>query len=157
MTCEVVFRDVTDIYSRLFNHRGALQGLTNNFVKEFEEKRGERETISLSRILELVIDSRDRALPTTIDSLEHNIENLNNSVQKTLKQCQEILKDSENKKSDWLDSQRFDREKRWNEFIAAQLSRSARVDEEFKSKVDTLTHHYAELEEKLKESTQKVL
>ncbi|KAI8776880.1 biogenesis of lysosome-related organelles complex 1 subunit 5 [Biomphalaria glabrata] len=157
MTCEIVFRDVTEIYSRLFNHRAALQGLTNSFVKEFEEKRGDREIISLSRVLELVTDSRDRALPTTIDSLECNVDNFKDSVNKTLKLCQEIIKDSEDKKSEWLESQRRSREQQWNEFMAAQVTRSARVDSDFKNKVDALANHYADLEEKLKESTSKVL
>ncbi|CAL1538725.1 unnamed protein product [Lymnaea stagnalis] len=157
MTCEYIFRDVTDIYSRLFNHRAALHGLTNNFVKEFEEKRGEREIISMSRIFELIIDCRDRALPSSIEHLNCNVESLKESVNKTLQQCQMIVHDGEETKSDWLQSQRLRREQEWNDFMAAQVSRSARVDAEFKSKVDALSNHYAELEEKLKEGTKKVL
>ena len=32
-----------DLYERLFNHRPFLQGEIKHFVKEFEEKRGDRE------------------------------------------------------------------------------------------------------------------
>ncbi|XP_059158011.1 biogenesis of lysosome-related organelles complex 1 subunit 5-like [Physella acuta] len=157
MTCEFIFRDATDIYSRLFNHRAALQGLTNNFVKEFEEKRGEKEIISLSRTHEVVLDCRDRALPSSLENLNNNVTLLKESVTKTLQMSQRILQDSDEKKVDWIESQRQIREQQWNEFMQAQVVRSSRVDTEFKNKIDSLKKHYTELEDKLKEGANKVL
>uniref|UniRef100_A0A0B6ZMJ4 Biogenesis of lysosome-related organelles complex 1 subunit 5 n=1 Tax=Arion vulgaris TaxID=1028688 RepID=A0A0B6ZMJ4_9EUPU len=157
MTCEHIVRDVTDIYIRLFNHRAAIQGLTNNFVKEFEEKRGEREILSLSRTFELVTESRDRILPSITEQLDCHLEHLKESVEKAKQQAQRILQDSEEKKRDWLESQKLSREQKWFEFMTAQVERSNSVDEEFKTKVENLHKHYSDLEEKLREGTTKVL
>lgn len=156
MTTEHIVRDVTDIYIRLFNHRAALQGLTNNFVKEFEEKRGDRELPALTQTFELVIESRDKTWPSLTEQLDSHLAQLKESVDKAKNQCQQILQDAE-QKTDWLESQRASREQKWAEFMAAQVVRSSNVDEEFKSKVDSLHKHYADLEEKLREGTSSVL
>ncbi|XP_059176759.1 biogenesis of lysosome-related organelles complex 1 subunit 5-like, partial [Physella acuta] len=155
------FRDATDIYSRLFNPRAASQGLTNNFVKEFEEKRGEKEIISLSPTHEVVLDCRDPALHSSLENLNNNVTLLKESVTKTLQMSQGIrggiLQDSDEKKVDWIESQRQIREQQWNEFKQAQVVRSSRVDTEFKIKIDYLKKHYTELEDKLKEGANQVL
>ncbi|BFZ21004.1 hypothetical protein BsWGS_24043 [Bradybaena similaris] len=156
MTSEHIVRDVTDIYIRLFNHRAALQGLTNNFVKEFEEKRGDREMLALSRTIELLTESRDRTWPSITEQLDNHLAQLKESVEGAKSKCQQILHDAE-EKTGWLESQRVAREQRWTEFMAGQVVRSSNVDEEFKNKVDSLHKHYSDLEEKLKEGTTKVL
>jgi len=157
MTCEYVFRDVTDIYSRLFNHRAAIQGLANNFVKEFEERRGDSEHISLTRTLELLTDCRDRAHPDTVDGLEEGMGDLEQAVKSTTQKCNRILLDCQEKKTDWLESERQRRRKEWSDFMVIQETRKNRIDEEYNSKVRTLEGQYAELEDKLKAGTKRVL
>jgi len=157
MTCEYVFRDVTDIYSRLFNHRAAVHGLASNFVKEFEERRGESDYISMTRTLELVTDCRDRAYPETMEGLQDSLEQLVKSVKTTSQMTHRILKDSENKKVDWLESERARRKREWEEFMAAQEARKERVDADFNNTVRHLESHYTDLEVKLKSGTKKTL
>ncbi|XP_005099650.1 biogenesis of lysosome-related organelles complex 1 subunit 5 [Aplysia californica] len=157
MTCEYVFRDVTDIYSRLFNHRAAIHGLANNFVKEFEERRGESDHVAISRTLELVTDCRDRAYPVTMKDLDKNLEELSNALKTSSQMCKRIMQDADEKKVDWLESQRARRKHEWGEFMSVQRARKDRVDTDYEHFVKNLHSHYSELEEKLKGGRAKVL
>lgn len=53
------FPDIFDAYGRLFNHRPFVQGEIRHFVKEFEEKRSDREVENVFKILEQVTELRD--------------------------------------------------------------------------------------------------
>ncbi|KAK3774857.1 hypothetical protein RRG08_008406 [Elysia crispata] len=148
MTCEHVFKDVTDIYCRLFNHKAALQGLNQNFVKEFEEKRDE--TLSLSRSLEWVKDCTERVYPSTQQGLEDNIQKVKEAVEKASKSCQRILQDEADKKMGWLGQERARRLQEWKDFTENQTqARRKHADGEFEVRADDLRRHYADLEEKL--------
>ena len=43
-----------DIYERLFNHRPFVQGEVKHFVKEFEEKKGDKEVNELFEIVQVM-------------------------------------------------------------------------------------------------------
>ena len=53
------FPDIFDAYGRLFNHRPFVQGEIRHSVKEFEEKRSDREVENVFKILEQVTELRD--------------------------------------------------------------------------------------------------
>ncbi|GFR70496.1 biogenesis of lysosome-related organelles complex 1 subunit 5-like [Elysia marginata] len=147
MTFEQIFKDVTDIYSRLFNHKAALQGLNQNFVKEFEEKRDE--TMSLSRTSEWVKDCTDRIYPSTQQGLE-DIHQVKEAVEKASKSCQRIVQDETDKKMEWLEEQRARRLQEYTEFTQNNASaRRQHADREFEVRADDLRKHYADLEAKL--------
>jgi len=150
MTCEYLFKDVCDIHNRLFNHKAAIQGLANNFVKEFEERRGESDHASISHSLELVTDCVNRAYPTVTQDLEKGLESVLNEVKKTTQACGRIIQDCDDKKTDWLEGERARRQGEWEDFLATQESRKSRIDGEFASHVRALEAHYSELEEKLR-------
>ncbi|KAL1464070.1 hypothetical protein WDU94_003752 [Cyamophila willieti] len=78
-----IVKEVSAVWSRLFDHRPFLQGEINFFVKEFEEKRGEREVEKLFEILEKSTEIRD----SQIDKVKHSSET-------TLPELQEILNQS---------------------------------------------------------------
>lgn len=148
MTCEQIFKDATDIYSRLFNHKAALQGLNQNFVKEFEDKRDETRT--LSRTLEWVNDCTDRIYPSTQQGLEDNIQQVKDAVEKASKSCERIAKDEADKKMDWLNQERARRLQEWTDLTQTQSkNRRDHADREFEVRADELRRHYADLEAKL--------
>jgi len=157
MTCEYVFKDATDIYLRLFNHRAAIQGLASNFVKEFEERRGESDHISITRTLEMVTDCRDHAYPEATQGLKDHLDELRNTVKTTTQMCSRIIQDSEEKKSGWLEGERERRREEWKEFMKVQESRKSRVEEEFRNTVRNVESQYSQLEDKLKSGTNKAL
>ncbi|RUS70682.1 hypothetical protein EGW08_021558 [Elysia chlorotica] len=148
MTYEQLFKDVTDIYSRLFNHKAALQGLNQNFVKEFEEKRDESE--SLSRSLEWITDCSDRIYPATQQGLEDNVHKVKEAVEKASKSCQRIIQDEADKKMEWLGQERAKRLQEWRDFTEGHAqARRQQADRDFEARAEELRRHYADLEEKL--------
>ena len=56
-------QDLLEIHGRLFNHRPFVQGETRHFVKEFEEKRQDREVENVFSLLERIAELRDSGLP----------------------------------------------------------------------------------------------
>ncbi|KFP32432.1 Biogenesis of lysosome-related organelles complex 1 subunit 5, partial [Colius striatus] len=55
--------DVGEIYSRLLDHRPAIQGEIRYFVKEFEEKRGLRELRVLENLKSTIFETTEHVLP----------------------------------------------------------------------------------------------
>ncbi|GFN92468.1 biogenesis of lysosome-related organelles complex 1 subunit 5-like [Plakobranchus ocellatus] len=151
MSYEKIFKDMTDIYSRLFNHRAALQGLNQNFVKEFEVKRDDK--LSLSRSQECLKNCTDCLQPATEQYLKEHVYQLSEAVQKASHSCQRILEDEAQKKTDWLKQERARRAQEWAEFTQGQIQeRRQHTDWEFEDRAEGLRKHYVELEEKLNQA-----
>ncbi|XP_048386091.1 biogenesis of lysosome-related organelles complex 1 subunit 5 isoform X3 [Stegostoma tigrinum] len=66
-------RDLSEIHSRLFDHRPIIQADIRYFIKEFEEKRGFREQRGLAGVNNLIIELNDRVLPQTCESMNSNL------------------------------------------------------------------------------------
>ncbi|RZF46262.1 hypothetical protein LSTR_LSTR016347, partial [Laodelphax striatellus] len=57
-----------DIWSRLFDHRPFLSGEIQYFIKEFEEKRSDREVENLFKTLETVSEIKDNQIDKVFSS-----------------------------------------------------------------------------------------
>lgn len=72
-----MFSDAADIYGRLFNHRPFLQGEVKHFVKEFEERRQDREVENVFKVLERVTELRDCEVDKVKAQCDSVLPNLN--------------------------------------------------------------------------------
>nr|XP_015210279.1 PREDICTED: biogenesis of lysosome-related organelles complex 1 subunit 5 isoform X2 [Lepisosteus oculatus] len=70
---EKITKDVGDIQSRLLDHRPVVQGEIRYFVREFEEKRGFRESRLLENLNRMVAETQEQALPTCTQALQEDL------------------------------------------------------------------------------------
>ncbi|XP_071098419.1 biogenesis of lysosome-related organelles complex 1 subunit 5-like isoform X1 [Haliotis cracherodii] len=156
MSCENIFKDVTAIHARLFHHKPALQGHINFFLKEFEERRGEREVLRMNSTYKNMSYISEQGIPNSTEALHQCLANLKESVSSATAQCQEICDregktcTQEEEEPNSLSTERERRAKEWNDFIGLQCERSATVDEEYASQIEALRSHYSDLENKLR-------
>ncbi|XP_055490770.1 biogenesis of lysosome-related organelles complex 1 subunit 5 isoform X2 [Leucoraja erinacea] len=97
-------RDLSEVYSRLFDHRPVVQAEIRYFVKEFEEKRGFREERGLenvdSTIKEFITQSfpdvcedLGSSIPTVLPRLEAAIQ-ITNRIQQKEQEADQVQKKS---------------------------------------------------------------
>ena len=79
------------MYERLFNHRPFLQGEIKHFVKEFEEKRGDREVENVFKILEKVTELKGGEIDKVKAQCDSTLPNLNARLLVANSMCNKIL------------------------------------------------------------------
>ena len=85
-----------DLYERLFNHRPFLKGEIKNFVKEFEEKRGDRDVESVFKILETVTELNSGEIDKVKAQCDSTLPNLNERLLVANSMCNKILDQAQN-------------------------------------------------------------
>ncbi|XP_064652746.1 biogenesis of lysosome-related organelles complex 1 subunit 5-like [Lineus longissimus] len=149
MYMDVILKDVSGIYSRLLDHRPVLNGEIRFMLKEFEEKRSDREG---SRLRKAMVDSSEvekDILPQTLEELKQNLGVLLEKANACNKLTEDIAKVEDQKNSEWLTQQRAARDKDWQQFMQEQCEKSKNVDQSFQEEKEKLESQYAELETKL--------
>ncbi|XP_075970354.1 biogenesis of lysosome-related organelles complex 1 subunit 5 [Anticarsia gemmatalis] len=145
-------REIGEIWSRLFDHRPFLNGEIKFMLKEFEEKRGDREVENLFSILEKLTDIKDSqvekikksgetGLPILTEKLEQALQ-LSEEVEKEYLECHKV---NEKKRQE----NREKRQKEWDQFIDDMNFKCQRIDNTFEEKEEELRDLYADLNHKL--------
>ncbi|XP_049883794.1 biogenesis of lysosome-related organelles complex 1 subunit 5 [Pectinophora gossypiella] len=144
-------REIGEVWKRLFDHRPFLNGEIKFMLKEFEEKRGDREVENLFAILEKLTDIKD----TQVDKIKRSGEALpilSEKLDQVLQQCEEVEKTYiEFQKQTELKriENRVKREKEWDQFIDDMNFKCKRIDNAFEEKEEELRDLYADLNHKL--------
>jgi len=96
-----VLKDIGDVESRLFNHRPFIQGETKFILKEFEEKRKEREVRRMFEMLEIVTDIKETQIEKGVKLGDMHLCNLTGHFEVALRMCNNIVEreDSNKKKT----------------------------------------------------------
>ncbi|KAF3836064.1 hypothetical protein F7725_028622 [Dissostichus mawsoni] len=68
-----IAKDVGDIQSRLLDHRPVINAEIRYFVREFEEKRGHRESRLLENLNKIVTETNEQMLPTDLEGMLSNV------------------------------------------------------------------------------------
>ncbi|KAM9417373.1 biogenesis of lysosome-related organelles complex 1 subunit 5-like isoform 2-T2 [Salvelinus alpinus] len=68
-----IAKDVGDIQSRLIDHRPVIQGEIRYFVREFEEKRGFRESRLLDNLNKMVVETNEQMLPKCSEHMHQHL------------------------------------------------------------------------------------
>ncbi|XP_022117400.1 biogenesis of lysosome-related organelles complex 1 subunit 5 [Pieris rapae] len=145
-------REIGEVWSRLFDHRPFLNGEIKFLLKEFEEKRGDREVENLFNILENITDIKD----TQVDKI-HRIGStalpvLSEKLQQALLLTDDIEKVYTDKQKDCAKKRLENKEKRkieWDQFIDDMNFKCQRIDNTFEEKEEELRDLYADLNHKL--------
>ncbi|XP_072945653.1 biogenesis of lysosome-related organelles complex 1 subunit 5 [Epargyreus clarus] len=145
-------REIGEIWSRLFDHRPFLSGEIKFMLKEFEEKRGDREVENLFKILENLTDIKDTqverinkcskaAIPVLSEKLQQALQ-LSEEIDLDYLECQKACKQ---KQAENLAK----RQKEWDQFIDDMNFKCQRIDNTFEEKEEELRDLYADLNHKL--------
>ncbi|PZC85697.1 biogenesis of lysosome-related organelles complex 1 subunit 5 isoform X2 [Helicoverpa armigera] len=121
-------------------------------LKEFEEKRGDREVENLFAILEKLTDIKDSQAEKIIKSGETGLPVLKEKLQQALLLSDEVEKDYLEARKEH-DKRRLElKEKRqveWDQFIDDMNFKCQRIDNTFEEKEEELRDLYADLNHKL--------
>ncbi|XP_061708587.1 biogenesis of lysosome-related organelles complex 1 subunit 5 isoform X1 [Cydia pomonella] len=145
-------REVGEVWARLFDHRPFLNGEIKFMLKEFEEKRGDREVENLFFILEKVTDIKDSQVDKIKKGSEAALPVLSEKLNQALQLCErietdylEVQKTCEQKRAE----NREKRQKEWDQFIDDMNFKCQRIDNAFEEKEEELRDLYADLNHKL--------
>ncbi|XP_045528177.1 biogenesis of lysosome-related organelles complex 1 subunit 5 [Pieris brassicae] len=152
ITMTELSREIGEVWSRLFDHRPFLNGEIKFLLKEFEEKRGDREVENLFNILENITDIKD----TQVDKI-HRIGStalpvLSEKLQQALLLTEDIEKVYTDIQKDCAKKRLENKEKRkreWDQFIDDMNFKCQRIDNTFEEKEEELRDLYADLNHKL--------
>ncbi|CAH2239512.1 biogenesis of lysosome-related organelles complex 1 subunit 5 isoform X1 [Pararge aegeria] len=145
-------REISEVWSRLFDHRPFLSGEIKFMLREFEEKRGDREVENLFAIVENLTEIKDTqverisknsiaALPVLAEKLEQALK-LSDQIEKDYLELQKINKEKKAKNFE-------KRQKEWDQFIDDMNFKCQRIDNTFEEKEEELRDLYADLNHKL--------
>ncbi|XP_023218485.1 biogenesis of lysosome-related organelles complex 1 subunit 5 [Centruroides vittatus] len=146
---ENVVKDIGEIHSRLFDHRPFVQGEVSYFLKEFEEKRNDREVHWLFEILENVTEIRETQIDKARKYGDNHLCNLTANLEVALRMCNKIVERGEQDVEELLREKRNHREEEWKLFLEDMQDKNLKVQHVFAEKEMQLKKHYSDLEEKL--------
>ncbi|XP_021931238.1 biogenesis of lysosome-related organelles complex 1 subunit 5 isoform X1 [Zootermopsis nevadensis] len=145
-----VIKDVGEIWFRLFDHRPFLSGEIKFFLKEFEEKRSDREVERLFQILERSTEIKDTQIDRVKLASDIHLPTLNANLEVAVSMCNRILEKEEQHRSDTtLIARREIRKADWECFIEDMTQKCSKVDATFQEKEEELKEFYSDLEKKL--------
>lgn len=145
-------KDLFDVHGRLFNHRPFLQGEIRHFVKEFEEKRGDREVENVFKILEKVTELRDCEVDKVKAECDSIVPQVNANLLVANSMYNKILDQARTSEIEQaLDSSRHARDKEWSNFIQDIQNKCEKIDDAYRKKEQDLRLHYIKLDEMMKE------
>ncbi|XP_066587557.1 biogenesis of lysosome-related organelles complex 1 subunit 5 isoform X2 [Prorops nasuta] len=145
-----VIKDIGEIWTRLFDHRPFIQGEITFFLREFEEKRADREVERLFKILEYTTELKQNQLNRTEQLGDCHLPSLKANVDVALSMCERVLQQEESFNSDKaLQKHRTTRKYEWESFINDMSEKCQKVDQTFQEKIDEIKEFYIDLEKKL--------
>ncbi|KAG5325173.1 BL1S5 protein, partial [Pseudoatta argentina] len=144
-----VIKDTGEIWGRLFDHRPFIQGEVTFFLREFQEKRSDREVERLFKILEYTTELKESQLDRTEQLGDCHLPSLKANVDVALSMCNRVLQREENFDSDVLSENRLLRKKEWERFINDMSNKCEKVDQTFQEKENGIQEFYVDLEQKL--------
>ncbi|XP_012235867.1 biogenesis of lysosome-related organelles complex 1 subunit 5 [Linepithema humile] len=145
-----IIKDTGEIWSRLFDHRPFVQGEITFFLREFQEKRADREVERLFKILEYTTELKESQLDRTEQLGDCHLPSLKANVDVALSMCNRVLQREENFVSDnALRQNRLIRKVEWEKFINDMSDKCQEVDQTFQQKENEIQDFYIDLEKKL--------
>ncbi|XP_055310242.1 biogenesis of lysosome-related organelles complex 1 subunit 5 [Sitodiplosis mosellana] len=149
MTSELI-KDVNEIYSRIFHHRQFLSGEINYFLREFEQKRNDKEIENLFSSVQNTIEAKDSTVEKCCILSETNLPLLKIKLDETLTLCESVLTRGVNKEAEKRrEDNRLARTETWNRFVDDMKHKQSYVENTFEEKEEELREFYSDLERKL--------
>ncbi|XP_014472526.1 PREDICTED: biogenesis of lysosome-related organelles complex 1 subunit 5 [Dinoponera quadriceps] len=145
-----IIKDTGEIWSRLFDHRPFVQGEITFFLREFQDKRNDREVERLFKILEYATELKESQLDRTEQLGDCHLPSLKANVDVALSMCNRVLQREEDFDSDSaLNGNRLIRRNEWEKFVNDMSDKCQKVDRTFQEKENEIQEFYVDLEKKL--------
>ncbi|XP_076656609.1 biogenesis of lysosome-related organelles complex 1 subunit 5 [Halictus rubicundus] len=145
-----IIKDTGEIWSRLFDHRPFIQGEITFFLREFQEKRGDREVERLFKILEYSTELKENQLDRTEQLGDCHLPSLKANVDVALSMCERVLQREQSFDIDKaLEENRKVRKLEWEKFVNDMSEKCEKVNQTFDEKEDEIKEYYTDLERKL--------
>ncbi|XP_018533132.1 biogenesis of lysosome-related organelles complex 1 subunit 5 [Lates calcarifer] len=142
-----IAKDVGDIQSRLLHHRPIINAEIRYFVREFEEKRGHRESRLLENLSKMVVEANEQMLPT---NLEGTNQDMMSNIIKRLEAANHMAdrvqqRELEAQQNTQLQMNMERLKEEWADFLKEQQRLKEEVDEEHAKAVGQISTHYSEM------------
>ncbi|KAL0107858.1 hypothetical protein PUN28_014847 [Cardiocondyla obscurior] len=145
-----VIKDTGEIWNRLFNHRPFVQGEVTFLLREFQDKRSDREAERLFKILEYTTELKENQLDRTEQLGDCHLPSLKANVDVALSMCNRVLQKEEDFDTEnTLSENRLLRKREWEKFINDMSDKCQKVDQTFQEKETEIKEFYIDLEKKL--------
>ncbi|XP_076238859.1 biogenesis of lysosome-related organelles complex 1 subunit 5 [Calliopsis andreniformis] len=145
-----IVKDTGEIWSRLFDHRPFIQGEITFFLREFQERRGDREVERLFKILEYSTELKENQLDRTEQLGDCHLPSLKANVDVALSMCEKVLQREQDFDSDKaLQENRELRKLEWERFVNDMSDKCEKVNQTFEDKEKEIREFYVDLERKL--------
>ncbi|XP_037613430.1 biogenesis of lysosome-related organelles complex 1 subunit 5 [Sebastes umbrosus] len=137
-----IAKDVGDIQSRLLDHRPVINAEVRYFVREFEEKRGHRESRLLENLNKMVPETNEQMLPTDLEGMMSDVVTRLEAANHMAERVQQ--RGLEAQQSTQLQGNMERLKDEWAEFLKEQQRLKQEVDEEHAKAVGQLSTQYSE-------------
>ncbi|XP_068565801.1 biogenesis of lysosome-related organelles complex 1 subunit 5 [Cebidichthys violaceus] len=137
-----IAKDVGDIQSRLLDHRPIINAEVRYFVREFEEKRGHRESRLLENLNKIVPETNEQMLPTDFVGMLSDVVKRLEAANHMAERVQQ--RELEAQQSTQLQGNMERLKDEWAEFLKEQQRLKEEVDEEHAKAVGQLSTQYSE-------------
>ncbi|XP_033494379.1 biogenesis of lysosome-related organelles complex 1 subunit 5 [Epinephelus lanceolatus] len=137
-----IAKDVGDIQSRLLDHRPVVNAEIRYFVREFEEKRGHRESRLLENLNKVVPETNEQMLPADLGSMLSDVVKRLEAANHMAERVQQ--RELEAQQNTQLQGNIERLKDEWAEFLKEQQRLKEEVDEEHAKAVGQLSTQYSE-------------
>ncbi|XP_068438133.1 biogenesis of lysosome-related organelles complex 1 subunit 5 [Clinocottus analis] len=137
-----IAKDVGDIQSRLLDHRPIINAEIRYFVREFEEKRGHRESRLLENLNKIVPEANEQMLPADLEGMMSDVVKRLEAANHMAERVQK--RELEAQQSTQLQGNMERLKDEWTEFLKEQQRLKEEVDEEHAKAVGQLSARYSE-------------
>nr|XP_046227434.1 biogenesis of lysosome-related organelles complex 1 subunit 5 [Scatophagus argus] len=145
-----ISQDVGDIQSRLLDHRPIISAEIRYFVREFEEKRGHRESRLLENLNKMVLETNEEMLPINLEALTQQLSDVSKRLEAANHMAERIQqRELEAQQSTQLQASMEHLKDEWAEFLKEQQRLKEQVDEEHAKTVGELSTKYCEMQKNL--------
>lgn len=145
-----IAQDVGDIQSRLFDHRPVINAEIRYFVREFEEKRGHRESRLLENLNKMVVETNEQMLPANLEGMNQQLSDVIKRLEAANHMAERVQqRELEAQQSTQLQTNTARLKDEWAEFLKEQQKLKEEVDEEHAKAVGQLSTRYCEMKKDL--------
>lgn len=145
-----IAQDVGDIQSRLFDHRPVINAEIRYFVREFEEKRGHRESRLLENLNKMVVETNEQMLPANLEGMNQQLSDVIKRLEAANHMAERVQqRELEAQQSTQLQANTTRLKDEWAEFLKEQQRLKEEVDEEHAKAVGQLSTRYCEMKKDL--------
>ncbi|XP_042255372.1 biogenesis of lysosome-related organelles complex 1 subunit 5 [Thunnus maccoyii] len=145
-----IAKDVGDIQSRLLDHRPIINAEIRYFVREFEEKRGHRESRLLENLNKMVQDANEKMMPENLEDMNQQLSDVIARLEAANHMAERVQqRELEAQQSTELQANMEHLKDEWADFLKEQQRLKEEVDEEHAKAVGQLSTLYSEKKKEL--------